>query len=173
MSNHLFQLVYPGDPKGQARPRAAMLPGMGGGKVRMHSPKSEWFNGLKIYASTCQPATLDPELPLSATISCFFRRPKAHFRKDRKTKELVLKENAPRRHVGKPDVDNLAKSVLDALVQGGVLPDDKQVCECVVSKLYGEKVETVITIREVFDPYEVADRIGIVSEEDFMNRMKP
>ncbi len=40
------------------------------------------------------------------------------------------------------DVDNLAKSVLDAAVKGGVLPDDSQIVRLSVSKRYAEAHET-------------------------------
>ena len=43
-----------------------------------------------------------------------------------------------RPHVGRPDVDNVAKGVLDALTEAGVLIDDKQVAELVVRRVWGE-----------------------------------
>ena len=42
-----------------------------------------------------------------------------------------------RHHVGRPDCDNLAKAILDALQDAGVLDEDSQVCRCHVSKVYG------------------------------------
>jgi Holliday junction resolvase RusA-like endonuclease len=38
----------------------------------------------------------------------------------------------------KPDVDNLAKSILDALVQGGVIHDDNLVTDLVTLKRYAD-----------------------------------
>jgi Holliday junction resolvase RusA-like endonuclease len=134
-----LDLVYPGDPKGQGRPRASVR----GGGVRMHSPKSEWFNGLKIYASTCQHVTDDPSLPLRASIACYFRRPKAHYLRER------LRDSAPCYYTSKPDADNIIQAVLDALVQGGALPDDRQVSVVQLSKFYvseGQTPETRIKV---------------------------
>jgi Holliday junction resolvase RusA-like endonuclease len=44
-------------------------------------------------------------------------------------------------HGGKPDIDNVAKSVLDSLVMAGVIRDDKQVVELFVRSVYVSKEE--------------------------------
>ena len=50
----------------------------------------------------------------------------------------ALRDGAGRAvHVGRPDVDNVAKGVLDALVDAGVLVDDAQVAELVVRRMAG------------------------------------
>ena len=50
-------------------------------------------------------------------------------------------------HRSRPDVDNLSKSVLDALVDAGVLSDDAVVAELVARKLHaGSSVEPHTTI---------------------------
>lgn len=58
-----------------------------------------------------------PENPIdfavSVTIRCFFKRPASHF--GRKNKMPYLKDNAPLYHISRPDGDNLAKFVFDAL----------------------------------------------------------
>ena len=56
-----------------------------------------------------------------------FKRPKSHFKKGH------LRLNAPRHVLKTPDVDNLAKFVLDA-VQKRILTDDKIVTTLVVHK---------------------------------------
>jgi len=104
----------------------------------MYSPKSEWFNGLVVLASQNQPITTNPADPLLVTITCYFKRPNAHF----KGKNHTLRESAPHRYTGKPDVDNIAKSVLDALQQGGLFPDDKQVFGAKIIKSYVQAEET-------------------------------
>ena len=56
-----------------------------------------------------------------------FKRPKNHFKKGK------LRLNAPKHVLKTPDVDNLAKFVLDA-VQKRILTDDKIVTTLVVHK---------------------------------------
>lgn len=51
-------------------------------------------------------------------------------------------------HRKRPDVDNLAKTVLDAL-NGVAYGDDGQVCWLVVMKTYGQEPHTEITIEEL------------------------
>lgn len=129
-----LKIVHFGDPRGQARPRAAVR----GGHVHMYSPKSEWFNGLVVLASQNQPITTNPADPLVVTITCYFKRPNWHF----KGKNRTLRESAPYWYTRKPDVDNTIKSVLDALQQGGVYPDDKQVFGVKIIKKYVQAEET-------------------------------
>jgi Holliday junction resolvase RusA-like endonuclease len=50
--------------------------------------------------------------------------------------------------LGKPDLDNLAKAVLDALTDVGMWTDDSRVVELKVSKRYAEQPGAVITIKE-------------------------
>lgn len=49
----------------------------------------------------------------------------------------------------KPDADNIAKSILDAL-NGIAFKDDKQVVELLVKKHYSTEPKAVVTIEEVF-----------------------
>lgn len=51
-------------------------------------------------------------------------------------------------HVKKPDIDNLTKSVLDAL-NGAAWEDDKQICEMVVRRIYAERPGIKMKIMEV------------------------
>jgi Holliday junction resolvase RusA-like endonuclease len=44
-------------------------------------------------------------------------------------------------HTAKPDIDNIEKCLLDALVMAGVLRDDKTVCDVRKKKRYSSKVE--------------------------------
>jgi Holliday junction resolvase RusA-like endonuclease len=72
------------------------------------------------------------EGPLKVCIHCYFKRPKS----------------APKKRVYpcvKPDIDNLAKTVLDA---GNkiLFDDDVQVVHCTVSKQYGEPERIELTV---------------------------
>ena len=47
----------------------------------------------------------------------------------------------------RPDVDNLAKAILDSLQ--GVMGDDTMVARLEVEKRYGEPARTVVSIRQL------------------------
>jgi Holliday junction resolvase RusA-like endonuclease len=75
--------------------------------------------------------------PLSVVIDAVFARPKSHLRKS------GVKPDAPK--LPRPDVDNLAKAVLDALQH--VVGDDTNVARLVVEKSYGTEARTTVRIR--------------------------
>ena len=72
--------------------------------------------------------------PLHLTLSFFMPRPKAHYRSNGEVKPM-----APRWHESKPDADNLAKAVMDALTQLGIWIDDSQVVGLDIRKTYSER----------------------------------
>ena len=49
----------------------------------------------------------------------------------------------------RPDIDNLAKAVMDAINQVGIWEDDSQVAHLDIRKIYSEEPRCLITIREV------------------------
>lgn len=66
--------------------------------------------------------------------------------KSKKQKEkMITGEIKP---VVKPDVDNVAKSILDAL-NGIVYVDDKQIIELDIKKIYAETSWTEVKIKEI------------------------
>lgn len=58
-----------------------------------------------------------------------------------------LRENAPRWHPHRPDLDKLARAVLDGLT-GPALLDDGQVVELVARKVYGESAGVIVALVE-------------------------
>jgi Holliday junction resolvase RusA-like endonuclease len=74
--------------------------------------------------------------PLNVVIDAVFERPKSHLNK------AGVKPTAPR--LPRPDVDNLAKAVLDALQD--VMGDDTNVARLVVEKSYGQEARTTVRI---------------------------
>lgn len=109
-----------GDPKGQPRARAFA---MGRGKVRMydHGTAEHWKGQVALAAHDYLPSA-PLEGPLMVRLTFMMKRPKAHFRSNG-----LLKDTAPLWHDKKPDADNAAKAVLDALTTLGMWGDDKQV----------------------------------------------
>lgn len=74
--------------------------------------------------------------PLNVVIDAVFVRPKSHLRKS------GVKPDAP--VLPRPDVDNIAKAVLDALQD--VMGDDSLVARLVVEKSYGTEARTTVRI---------------------------
>ena len=70
--------------------------------------------------------------PVKLALKFNFPRPKSHHRSNGE-----LKPAAPNVHTAKPDCDNAAKAVMDALTNLGVWKDDSQVCALEVTKGYG------------------------------------
>jgi len=86
------------------------------------------------------------DCPLEVTIDLLFPRPKAHYRTGKYSHELKL--NAPTWHTTKPDSDNLAKFVMDALNKL-FWRDDSIICILNIYKRYSETPRTEITIQTI------------------------
>ncbi|PXY17365.1 hypothetical protein BA062_37760 [Prauserella flavalba] len=72
--------------------------------------------------------------PLAVTIQFVMPRPKSHYRTGRNAERL--RDNAPRLPAGKPDIDKLARAVLDAIGSAHVWQDDAQVVNLHATKIY-------------------------------------
>ena len=116
-----------GTPKGQPCPRAFAFHG----RARMYDPgTAEHWKAAVAAAATEAGCRLGLTCPVCVEIVCQFMRPKSHFGKH------DMKDSAPEYHAQKPDLDNLAKAILDALTQIGVWRDDSQVIELTVRKVW-------------------------------------
>jgi len=73
--------------------------------------------------------------PLQLEVTAYLPRPKLHYR-TAKGHEDELKPNHPYFPTGRPDWDNLAKTVCDAL-NGVAWKDDAQIARATVEKKYG------------------------------------
>lgn len=125
-----------GEPVGEGRPRAVRM----GGAVRMHSaPKSAEWRALAAQqiAAERQGVTLD---------GCVFLRVLAVGRRPASTPK---KQTGRVRRPTKPDIDNVLKAVMDALVTAGAIDDDKQVVSVIANKVtaaVGELPRVVIDL---------------------------
>lgn len=123
-----------GDPVPQPRARVSTA----GGFARAYVPKT---HPVHAYRHAIQVAAIDAGLrneagPVAVVIDCVFARPKSHMRKS------GVRPDAPQ--LPRPDVDNLAKSVLDSI--GPIIGDDAQVSRLVVEKSYGVEGRTTVRI---------------------------
>ena len=124
----------PGDPVPQPRARVSTA----GGFARAYVPKK---HPVHAYRHRLQVAAIDAGLEktsgtVEVIIDAVYARPKSHV-----TKKGV-KPTAPA--LPRPDVDNVAKAVLDAI--GPILGDDSQVRRLVVEKSYGTEARTTVRI---------------------------
>ena len=134
-----------GIPKGQPRGRAFIHRGCKRAGVYDPGTADDWKACVYLAARQALQsagfAGWPAGVPLVLSIDYRLPRPKR------------LKDRTGVPHVGKPDMDNLAKAVKDALTQAGVWADDAQVCEYRThAKSYadpGTPPGAVITIEEV------------------------
>ena len=131
-----------GIPKPQARPKVFHRTLKNGKNfVSTYSPKTDWF-GLVYTESLKIKNTLKNRLvgALELNLTFCMPIPKSISKKKREQLHYVTK---------KPDVDNLAKAVMDAINQVGIWEDDSQVSRLVVSKIYSDEPRCIISIREI------------------------
>ena len=133
--------VY-GLPVAQGRPRAFRLPT---GQIRMYDPirSREWKRAVALRVSQQKPASgawpVAGDVPLDLRLDFFMPIPKSMPKKQAQHGHA---------HTSRPDVDNLTKSVLDAL-RGVVYTDDAQVWSLTARKLYGAEPGVAIVVKAV------------------------
>lgn len=131
------QLTIDGVPVAKGRPRL--------GRYGTYTPKKT--QKYEEYVKACwvskygaiQPA----EQPLEVNIVFYMPIPKSV---NKKRKAEILSGRL--KHTKKPDIDNLIKSVLDAL-NGLAYADDSKIIKVAVEKQYSEKPRTELSIKEV------------------------
>lgn len=105
-------------------------------KTSTFEEKVKWTFKSKYNVDT-EPSTK----PFKAKIIAIFEPPKSTSKK--KLKELLYKE-----YTKKPDVDNIAKVILDSL-NGLAYKDDNQIAELLILKQYGEENKILIELEEI------------------------
>lgn len=140
----------PGDPKGQPRPRA-FARRMGARFVaRMYDSDAADVWKAAVDAQLVEIARTHSIEPFAGRCSMilqfYFQRPKSHLRTSG-----AVKDSAPGPHTSKPDLDNLAKLVLDRITRNGRFwGDDAQVDMLAIGKEWakaGEAGGVLVTIR--------------------------
>jgi len=125
------EIFVAGEPKGQPRPRAFARSGM----VRMYDPGTAegWKSAIADEWRRSAPAMPKILTPVCLKLSFFMPRPKSHFNSKR-----ILKPSSPKFYAKKPDADNMAKAVMDALTQLQAWEDDDQVVILKVTKQFAD-----------------------------------
>ena len=105
-----------GDPKPQSRPRK----GFAG---HMYSPVSDWKKiCIKKIKDVAYYFDGKYEQAIKVDLEFYFKRPKCHYRSGKFSH--LLRDDAPKYHINKPDKDNLEKAVTDAMSDAGLIKDD-------------------------------------------------
>jgi len=126
--------TVPGNPVPQPRVRVSTRGGFARAYVPSKHPVHDYRTQLAIAARVAG-LTATGE-PLDVVIDAVFERPKSHLLKS------GVKPTAPR--LPRPDVDNVAKAVLDALQD--VMGDDSLVGRLVVEKSWGQEARTTVRV---------------------------
>jgi Holliday junction resolvase RusA-like endonuclease len=129
MNTEILSRTIYGIPKAQPRARAFAFKG----KARMYDPgTAEAWKG-DVAAQTKELHGRNLQGCMHVQMYFFMARPKSHYRSN----GVDLKPSSPRLYYAKkPDADNLAKAVLDALTALNVWGDDDQVVILDVTKTW-------------------------------------
>jgi Holliday junction resolvase RusA-like endonuclease len=132
-----FTAIIHQAPLGKGRPRATVQ----GGHARVYTPTAtaDWEHYAAVelrakYVDACLPEPANYMTgPLGCEIVAVFPR----------TAELLRKVRGEYKHptwrlphATKPDADNIAKSVLDAVEKAGIISDDKRIALLTIGKHY-------------------------------------
>lgn len=123
-----FEFTIPGKPCGKQRPR------FGGGRTYTPAKTVNYENLVRLCFKQAYPDSLPipPKTEISAHITAYFPIPQSVSRKRRE----LMKQTFICPTV-KPDTDNIAKIVLDAL-NGLAYHDDAQIVNLTLCKVYGD-----------------------------------
>lgn len=131
--------TIPGEPQGKGRPRVVR----NGGPVRTYTPeKTATYENLVKLEYERQVDRMLGDGPVSMRIMAWYGIPKSASK--RKREAMVGGAIRPTR---KPDCDNVAKVIADAL-NGLAYRDDSQIVRMLVEKWFGEEPRVDVVIEE-------------------------
>lgn len=104
--------------------------------VESSSKVKPWREAVKAACWQVESASTPFPRPAAVFVSVQFylERPKGHYGSGKNAG--VVKDSAPARPAGTPDLDKLLRSTLDGLGEAGLWTDDSQVVNVSASKLY-------------------------------------
>ena len=131
-----LELIVTGPTRAQSRP------GIRGGALafcRLYSPSTRYQDAMRteIRAALFDPVTpIYDAVPVVVELTFFMRRPNSHFVNGDRANFIKPEYSSMfKPHIYTPDLDNMAKFVLDALT-GLAFADDKFVFKLITSKIY-------------------------------------
>ncbi len=129
-----------GDPKGKGRPRFSRV----GNFTKIYTDKQTLTYEAMIatFAKQAMGGTEPLKTPVSVFLYVRLPIPQSY---PKKRKEACL--NGSEKPCKKPDIDNIAKTYLDAM-NGVIFVDDTQVIDLHVKKLYAEKAGVDVMVME-------------------------
>lgn len=137
--------TVPGAPQGKGRPRATSF----NGHARVYTPnKTAAYENLIALAYGKEHGGKPPfKGAVSVTIKAYFPYSKSDYWPVNKNHRGELRDEALAKDmVKKPDLDNIAKAVLDGLNQAGVWDDDSQVTGLYCNKGYCAEPHLFVSI---------------------------
>ena len=138
--NNQVSCTIPGKPFAKQRPRASRR----GRFTTVYTTKETVnYENLVKYSYYEENGDTKLEGPLEAEIIATFPIPQSVTKK--KYQDMISGKEP---HIKKPDCDNIAKIVLDAL-NHIAFNDDSQITDLVIRKRYGENPNVIIAIREI------------------------
>ena len=124
----MIEIVVRGIPAPQGSKRH-----VGGGRmVESSKAVGPWREAIR---AETQRKVSDPLTgAVAVSVTFMLPRPKGHYRTGRNAH--LLRDGAPKRPAGTPDLDKLVRAVLDGLTEGCAWKDDGQVVTLIAQKLY-------------------------------------
>lgn len=124
-------------PQGSTRAFAVRKAGQPTGRVAVthdNAKTKPWRQAIAVAWLDQYPGCGFDSGPVSVSITFLMRRPRGHYGTGRNAAQV--RAGAPACPEVKPDLDKLARAVLDALGDAGAWRDDAQVCDLSAGKIY-------------------------------------
>jgi len=149
--------TIPGEPVAK---KAPVFTTAGGFPHAYPNKKTDTYENLvSMIARTYAPES-PLETPISIIINAVFSRPNYLSKRSSRTGKLLHASEGRMPHITRPDVDNIAKSVLDGIKKIGIFRDDSQVAKLVVCKSY-----TMMIAGRSGSPCEEQPHVHVTVEE--------
>jgi Holliday junction resolvase RusA-like endonuclease len=132
-----MKIFIPGEPIAQPRVKVSTRGGFARAYTERDHPIHAYKQAIRLAYVNAGGEVL--EGPVEVRIVCWFKRPTSHSKKRREHREPKI---------SKPDLDNLAKAILDALNEIAY-NDDGQVYRLTVEKWYIGQYDSIGTVLEV------------------------